>query len=62
MTDPQDGNDTIGVINSVDDPEGASTSTVESRKFPTERLSYTMWILDQGAGHELDDCCGHRLR
>ena len=49
------------LVDAVQDTKCAASSAVSADEFVTELSAGPLWVLEQGAGDELDHCCGDSL-
>jgi len=62
MTDRSDFDDSVSVVEVVQDPVTATTGCPSRRHRGIERLAHTVWVVEQRASNELVCGGGHFLR
>jgi hypothetical protein len=59
VLNPDDRDQILGVVDAIDDLEGAATRGVEARELSPQWSAHAARVRDQGTGHELDDSGGN---
>ena len=61
VVDADDGDCSFVVVDSVEDPVGATASAVDPCEFVSQFLADSFRFEEEWSGDEIDDCCGNGL-